>query len=320
MNRPPSSERNLMAAAPHFSRLNTSAAPNHSSGESRVLLLLGDGGVPVPSSLLLTHQAGAPTPVAHGRGGLAVHRSNNTYTAAPPAYDSAPQGAATSNNWLPQDGGFGTSFAIQANAYAADVGPWQHLAQHALPNQQQQAQFHVYPEALPPRSQNARTPDIRVITAVPNNSDYQPQPQDLNYSATSVSSAASTLPPQDPFFSTSYNAHLGVHNPHFMPAEQQEKMQTPPHSPHHTITGDQNPRKRSYSDISGGAVGHPASAGGSRSGSVMSHGEHSMGEDYSPRNRAFKREDPPMNADNKYVCTFAPDCAALVFDRKCEWR
>lgn len=46
------------------------------------------------------------------------------------------------------------------------------------------------------------------------------------------------------------------------------------------------------------------------------------GDDYtSPRgSRSFKRGDPPVNAENKYFCNFAEECAGQTFDRKCEWR
>jgi len=58
----------------------------------------------------------------------------------------------------------------------------------------------------------------------------------------------------------------------------------------------------------------------SRQGSIASVANASQTDDFSPRaSRAFKRGDPPVNAENKYICDFADECRGLVFDRKCEW-
>lgn len=36
--------------------------------------------------------------------------------------------------------------------------------------------------------------------------------------------------------------------------------------------------------------------------------------------KTIKRGDPPTNADNKFICTWAEECEGQTFDRKCEWR
>lgn len=309
-----SSEEIISMAAPHFRGLTSSAGTTHSQshpGESRPLR---QQSVPVPPTPLLTQQAGVVSAVAHGSSGLAIHgTNNNTYTAAPPAYDAqSPHGEA--NNWLPEDDFGPTGFDFPANAYTANVNSW-HLTQQPVPDQRQ-PEF-VYTPTLPPRTRNPLTPTIRLTKDCPNIAEFQQQPQDHHHSANSVSSTSS-LPPQASFYQAQYTTHLNPSTTRFMPPEQQE-MQTPPRSPQNAAIGEQNPRKRSHSTMSGGAPAQAGSAG-SRSGSVASNAEQSMGEDYSPRNRTFKREDPPMNADNKYVCTSSSDCSALTFDRKCEWR
>lgn len=36
--------------------------------------------------------------------------------------------------------------------------------------------------------------------------------------------------------------------------------------------------------------------------------------------RTIKRGDAPTNENHKFICTIAPECASLTFERKCEWR
>ena len=267
------------------------------------------------STNALTPRVGAPDQAATASAGLSIHGTNNTYTAAPRAYaDSAPP--ADTNNWLPQD--FQQDLGFPDNTYTADdVGPWPQLPPQSVP-EQQPASF-TYPGTLPPH-RNPSTPSIRVTTDFSGFPDFYQQPQDPHHSASSYTSNSS-VPLQESTHYISYNnAHLSPQT-RFMHPEQRD-MQTPPHSPRtpHVATGEQISRKRSHSEMSGGAQVHPHSAGGSRSGSITSLQPEQSGEEHSPRNRTIKRGDPPTNSENKYTCDFSPECGDLTFDRKCEWR
>ena len=259
-------------------------------------------------------QAGAPDQVPHTAPGLAIQGTNNTYTAAPSAYSPSVAPAHTAG-WLPQDTS-ATGLTYPDNAFAADVDSWgQQFPQHSLP-EQQASQFDLI-GTLPPQGQSRVTPTIRLTTDLDNFSGYQQQPQDI-YSATSHSSNSSAHLQDSPYVFNQYAGHLSPQNTRFMHLEQRE-MQTPPRSPQEAAIGDQNPRKRSHSIMSGGAGAQPQSAVDSISASP---GAHSPGDEYSsPRNRtAFKRGDPPVNHENKFVCDFSAECTGLTFDRKCEWR
>lgn len=85
-----------------------------------------------------------------------------------------------------------------------------------------------------------------------------------------------------------------------------------------TPMGEPVARKRAYSEISQQAP-------------VMLHHNVLQAEPQSaiilegPRltqriSRTVKRTAAPMNEERKYVCDASPDCANLVFERKCEWR
>ena len=311
-------------SAPHsqanFRGLNslaTSHPPSQPSGESR---FAEKAICACPTALVLTLQAGVTEAVAHASPSLAIQHTNNTYPAAPSGYaDSAPP--ADANNWLPEEN-FATGLGFPANAYPADVGSWHHLPSQSLP--EQPGTGFVYQAPSPLRSRNPLTPTIRVDTS--NLPGFQQQPQDTYLSATSVSSSSS-IPPQDTYYHNPYASHaqhLSPQGTHFHMHQEQQEMQTPPHSPHAPSPvngpgGEQISRKRSHSEISGGHQAQPQSAG-SRSGSIASVPAQSPGEEYSPRNRSLKRPDPPMNTDNKYYCDFSAECTGLTFDRKCEWR
>ena len=314
-------------AAPHsqanFRGLNslaTSHPPSQPSGESR---FAENASCACPTALALTLQAGVTEAGAHASPSLAIHRTNNTYTAAPSGYaDSAPP--ADANNWLPEEN-FATGLGFQANAYPADVDSWQQLPPQSLPEQQQTA--FAYPEPSPP-PRNPLTPTIRVTTDFSNLAGFQQQPQDIYHSATSVSSNSSIPQLPEAYYHNPYAPHaqhLSPQGAHFPMHQEQQEMQTPPHSPRHPHSpqngpgGEQISRKRSHSLMSEGHQTRPHSAG-SRSGSIASAAAQSPGEEYSPRNRAFKRPDPPMNTDNKYYCDFSEECSGSTFDRKCEWR
>ena len=277
----------------------------------------------------LTLQVGAPDQATRAAAGLAIHGTNNTYTAAPPAYAASAPPAPISNYWLPQEPS-AQALGFQDNTYPADdVGQWPQLPPHSVP-EQQPASF-GYPGTLPPGSRNS-TPNIRVITSdLP---EFQQQPQDNFPSATSHSSN-STVPLEEIQQTGNYfhympfdNTHLSPHNTHFMhQVPQQQDMRTPPRSPTtpQATSGEQFSRKRRHSEMSEGAQvqPHPHSAGGSRSGSVVSLQPEQSGEDdRSPRTRTNtkQRPDPPVNTEGKYICNFSAACDGQIFDRKCEWR
>ena len=269
--------------------------------------------LPLSRGLLLTQQAGVVSPVAHASSGLNIRGTNNTY-AVDEAQSTQAATAANDNYWLPQDHYPTSSFDYPANTYAADVGSWEN--RRPVPAQQQQSGF-VYAQTLPPNTRRPLPPDIRVTTEFPNNPAFQLLPQDVYYSESAVSSA-SPIPPHDTCYPAQFANYLSPQQPRSMAPDQQDNMQTPPRSPHHhaTVGEATMSRKRSHSDMSAGPGPLPPSAG-SRSGSVVSNAEFSEG--HSPRGRTQKREDPPTNEHNKYICHFAPECAALTFDRKCEW-
>ena len=297
-------------AAPHFRGLNSLATSQSHSSES---LYDAHTRPARPTHQLVTQQAGASSAVPHASVGIDVRGTNNTYTtAAPSAYDA--QSADTSGaHWtLPQEDFSGLGFPD--SAYAAPTGAWNQLPSQTLP--EQHTTGFVYAETLPPRSRHSLTPQIRVTTDLPGFPQNQ-QPEDNYLSATSVSSAGSFHPATT--YPQQYIGHLSPQN-YYMNPEQSE-MRTPPRSPQtheNPAVGEPITRKRSYSEMSAGVQAHAHSAG-SRSRSVSAAG-NSPGGDYSPRNRAVKRPDPPMNTENKYICDFSAECSPLTFDRKCEWR
>ena len=262
--------------------------------------------------------------------GLAIHDTNNTYTAAPSASAYAP--SAEPNNWSLPEENFATNgvngLGSFDNTYSADVGfPGWQLQNQSLP--EQQSHRYEYPETLPQRSRGPSTPSIRVTTDFSHFPGFQPQPQDIYHSATSISSNSSV--PLDTHNYTPHSAsYLSPQNARgFMAAPSDPRdMQTTtpprsPNSPHGPAIGEQISRKRSHSVMSGAAAPthqHPHSAGGSRSGSVASIAPEQSGEEHSPRSRTKPRPDPPTNMENKFICNHSPECAGQTFDRKCEWR
>lgn len=303
------------SAQPHFT--SPSPSPSHSSGrESRQRF---DNNIPlVPRD----HQQAGPSHDALG--GLAVPGTNNTFSnasAAAPAPANAYTASAQSL-WVPQDypsGSAGLAFDNNS-AYPADDISWLQTQQPGLVYEQQ---------SLPPRPRNPSTPAIRVTTEFPGAQDFS-QPQDATtYSA---SSANSSLPPQDfNLYNNYHSGHLSPQRPRFMPQDS-ENMQTPvspvsaQNSPHDTSMAEQVSRKRSHSEMSQQEVAAIANAAHSRSGSIVSAtgaSPNEVSDDYFPKrlnSRAFKRGDPPMNEEHKFICDFSEECRGQTFDRKCEWR
>lgn len=260
-------------------------------------------------------------------GSLAIPGTNNTYSNATAAAPASAHAYSSSAHfpWVPQDSTYHHSgpaalgFDSTSSTYPADVTSWMETEQPGLDFDQSQHQ------SLPPRNPSA--PAIRVTTDFAGAQDL-PQPQDAPFSA---SSAASSLPPPDYNTYNYYSGHLSPHRSHFMPQDP-ETMQTPvspvsaQNSPHDTSMPEQVSRKRSHSEMSHQDVAAIANAAHSRSGSIVSATGASPNEasdDFYPKrlnSRAFKRGDPPMNEEHKFICDFSEECRGQTFDRKCEWR
>ncbi|KAK5124707.1 hypothetical protein LTR85_001420 [Meristemomyces frigidus] len=261
---------------------------------------------------------------------LASLGTNNTYSAAPsPVWAGSTSAGAA--RWLPQEN-FALANALGTNqdsTYAADApGLW--LPPHTSEQSAQQAAFDYGP-ALPQHTRTSLTPTIRLTTDFSGYPSGLQQPQDTYYSASSNSSVPLQ---EDQYGNLFQNTHLSPQNARSMAPLPQDNMNTPvspvsAHSPHDNATlPELLSRKRSHSQMRGEAEEAPPpplppQSGHSRAGSVASQAPNSAspaGEDYSPRgSRSFKRGDPPINVDNKYICDFAVECAGQTFDRKCEW-
>ncbi|KAK4506967.1 hypothetical protein PRZ48_000700 [Zasmidium cellare] len=263
-------------------------------------------------------------------GSLALPGTNNTYGNATAAAPTSAHAYTTSADslWVPQDYPHSGSAALafdnnSGSAYPADDISWLQTGQPGLVYEQTS-----HNQPLPPRPRNPSTPAIRVTTDFAGAQDFS-QPQDATYSA---SSANSSLPPPEYHAYNNYSSgHLSPQRPHFMPQVQDsENMQTPvspvspQHSPHDTSMAEPGSRKRSHSEMSHQDVAAIANAAAhSRDGSVVSATSPNEPSDefYNKRQntRAFKRGDPPMNEEHKFICDFAEECRGQTFDRKCEW-
>ncbi|KAK4546916.1 hypothetical protein LTR36_001648 [Oleoguttula mirabilis] len=254
---------------------------------------------------------------------LASQGPDNTYSAAPLS-PLGPHPAWASAGWLPQEN-FDDGLDQDSTYAAATSGYWQ-----VPPHTSGQQPDFDFQQPLPQRTRTPLTPTIRVTTDFP--SGHQQAPQDTAYYS---ASSGSSLPLQEDRYNIAYHStHLSPQDTRFMPLLPLDNMNAPvspvsAHSPRDDATlPELLSRKRSHSEMRGEAESAPAqpplqSGPRSRAGSVASQAPNSAsptGEGYSPRgSRSFKRGDPPMNADNKYVCNFAPECAGQTFDRKCEW-
>ncbi|KAM3418456.1 hypothetical protein BST61_g4442 [Cercospora zeina] len=176
---------------------------------------------------------------------------------------------------------------------------------------------------LPPRrAENQESPSIRLTTATATASS-QPQAAHL------LSASASPLAGHDNNHTLALPTSLPSRMSPFMATETTETIQapvspiSPRQSPHDTAMGDQQhqlPRKRSHSVMSQQHDASIADVLRSRAPSTHSQAGASPPEEFSPRgSRAFKRGDPPMNPDGKYICNFSDDCFGQTFERKCEW-
>lgn len=322
------------SAQPHSTGFTSSPSPssahreslrfarNNSSNSNANVSLVPGGG---------QHQrAGGPS---HDQiGSLAIPGTNNTYrnaTAAAPTSAHAYSPSADSL-WVPQDyphSSGSASLAFDNNsgsAYPADDISWLQTEQPGLVYEQSSQH-----QPLPPRPRNPSTPAIRVTTDFAGAQDFS-QPQDATFSA---SSANSSLPPHEYHAYNNFSSgHLSPQRPHFMPQVQDsENMQTPvspvspQHSPHDTSMAEPGSRKRSHSEMSHQDVAAIANAAAhSRSGSIVSAtSPNEPSDEFYPKRqntRAFKRGDPPMNEEHKFICDFSEECRGQTFDRKCEWR
>lgn len=306
----PHTAHHPFAATPSPSHLPASRA----SESSRFL--------PVPHTT--NNQAGAGDQVALAAA-LTSQGHYNTYSAAP----LSAWVPTTSTDWLPE-GNFALAGSLPNDEYSTYAAGWQ-LTPHTSGPVAQQSAFDYQQQALPPRTRNSLAPTIRVTTGFPGFS--QQTPQDTTYPS---ASSSSSLPLQEEqYFTTYQNTHLSPQNTRFMVPQPPNNMNAPvspvsAHSPRDNATlPELLSRKRSHSQIDDAEAAPPPppimqSGAHSRAGSVASQPPNSAspaGEDYSPRgSRSFKRGDPPVNADSKYYCDFAPECADQTFDRKCEWR
>ncbi|KAK5111061.1 hypothetical protein LTR85_012280 [Meristemomyces frigidus] len=281
---------------------------------------------PIPAN----HQASASDHFALA-GALSSQGTDNTYSATP---SSAWADSTSAAGWLRQEN-LALANALGSNqisTYPADApGLWQ-LASHTSDQTAQQPAFD-YEQALPQRTRTSLTPTISLTTDLSGYpSGLQQAPQGTCYSASSNSS----LPRQEDQYSNPFqNTHLSPQSTRFMAPLPRDNMNTPvsPVSAHSPRDNASLPellsRKRSHSQMRGEAEAAPPpplplqSGHHSRTSSVASQAPNSAssaGEDYSPRGwRSFKRGDPSVNADNKYICDFATECAGQTFDRKCEW-
>lgn len=195
----------------------------------------------------------------------------------------------------------------------------------------------VLGERSTPR-RNTATPSIRLTTDFATDVPSHRRLQRTHQSATS----ASSLPPvaaQYLFSPDRYRAHLSLQYAPAMNPDQKE-MQTPPRSPRSPQNMNevaQLPHKRSYEEMNEvlqheslqneslqheplqqlAEEAHMTERAHSRSGSMNGQ---SPSDEYESRSHAFKRSDPPMNTQHKFICNFAAECEGITFDRKCEWR
>lgn len=273
------------------------------------------------------HQAGAQPHDRVGRLARGIP-STNTYstTAAAPASGHAYTPSASL--WVPQEyshpGSAGLGFHdTPGSAYPADDIAWLPTEQPGLVYEQASQN-----QPLPPRPSNPSTPAIRVTTDFAGQDFSQPQ----DATTFSASSNSSLPPPEYHAYNTYSSGHLSPQRPHFMPhVQDSDNMQTPvspvspQHSPHDNSMAEPGSRKRSHSEMSHQDVAAIASAAAhSRSGSIVSAtSPNEPSDEFYPKRqntRAFKRGDPPMNEEHKFICDFAEECRGQTFDRKCEWR
>lgn len=316
-----------------FAHTSPSPSPAHRDSRSRFVRSASNNSINnISNSSSSRNVSLVPGGPHHQAGGLShdalatISSTNNTYRATSGA-GAAPASAAYSSAWVPQDYSHpGLGFDNTAgSAYPADDIAWLPTEQPGLVYEQASQN-----QPLPPRPRNPSTPAIRVTTDFAGGAQDFSQPQDATYSASSANS--SLPPPEYHAYNTYSSGHLSPQRPHFMPQVQDsENMQTPvspvspQHSPHDTSMAEPGSRKRSHSEMSHQDVAAIASAAAhSRSGSIVSAtSPNEPSDEFYPKRqntRAFKRGDPPMNEEHKFICDFAEECRGQTFDRKCEWR
>lgn len=310
------------AAEPHHSHLSSPSSPSTPAGRESLA-----SRITLPNGQAQTEAHDQQQATRH-RPSLAIPRTNtsNEYSVAAPAPAYSETAAGLLANWLPQDAchNFDSTFPADSNL------SWYQLATSASgpPGLHDQS---------PLRSREPLTPSIRLTSP----DVAGAQPQDTSFSTSPMQS----LPPYPYTNYPEHNpGHLSPQATYPMPSEPPENMQTPvspvsAQSPHDPTMADQQlhvSRKRSHSEMSQSDTLTNAilqqsqpqtqtqTQPHSRSGSVASQlgaSPNGANEDFAPRgSRAFKRGDPPMNDQKKYICNFAEECAGQTFDRKCEWR
>lgn len=291
---------------------------------------------PAPSCLShhpLTWQPGTTEQAPHAAYGLV-----SAHTNTPLAYSTQPASAYVQHPaWppLPQDANL--DFSPYGAAAAVEQQTWQtqSLPVQSYPAPHLPAHSHFpsrpigHPSHLPPRQARLSHPHPppSIITTDPSQFPQQQQPEDFHdpYSATSVSTNSSVPLRQTtsiPNFRNSHfdRGHLSPHSPYMADAIQEVRdMQTttPPRSPHDMQIGEPMARKRSHSQISNGLPFPPADGSHGHS----HHGSQMGDEEFEANRMQPNRPEPLMNDNRKYMCNLRePECAHLIFDRKCEWR
>ncbi|CAK1355688.1 unnamed protein product [Cercospora beticola] len=241
----------------------------------------------------------------------------NTCTAAlprPGVAAFAPSGNLSAS--VPQDGRISS---VDLHNSSTATSTWLHDNQWAagfFTDSSGVDNSHSLPPRLPP---NQGPPTIRLTTAT---AASQPQ-------AAYLSASASPPAGRDNNHIPAFLSHPHSQMSPYMANETMEPIQapvspiSPRQSPHDTTMGDQQhqlPRKRSHSVMSQQHDAAIVDVLHSRAPSTHSQTGASPTEEFSPRgSRAFKRGDPPMNTEGKYICNFSDDCNGQVFERKCEW-
>lgn len=193
-----------------------------------------------------------------------------------------------------------------------------------------------------PQQESGRRQISNLRTEFTDSNGYLIAQQD--YSSPSSWSTTSGVAQQDFPSATAYNPNFIVPEGYYRAAMadvQQPPMhpetgmalspaQAPPEPPQPTSRGHtpmsdsmQN-RKRSFSEMNQlqtqpqTQTQQPVEPSPQNSG----YGTPPIGEEEGSHrvHRAFKRENAPMNSDNKYYCTVSDKCNNFLFDRKCEWR
>lgn len=327
---------------------NNSSTPSPGRRESRNSI----AALPIPPD---THQStGADDQLVSARQNLAIPGQHYIIT-APPQSHAYPQSATHFSGCLPEDFSSSSSAILgQNNNTDAETGAWPQLG--LIDQKPEEPGFSNIP-TQPSRELATRTPRIKVTTHHSPSAQFsQPQayvtssastlPPESNYFYQNQYSDGRLSPNPTPYMPHETElmqapiAELSGHDTPHDPAlgDPQMQQQAPQQEMHELAPPEQQthsqydppqqheqpyqPRKRSHSEMSQqeGAL-QQALQEHARAESVHSPNGVSPTDDYSPRgSRAFKRGDPPVNAQGKYICEYSEECIGQVFDRKCEWR